>query len=97
MTIERIQAGNFVDAGANLAEVSLLPSLRFNSPSMTHEQRAQLYAGLMGALLGYMTADLGPDDAETLFHGFNDAFDAAREIKAKITMQQAPTDGNAVH
>lgn len=97
MSIERIQPGNFVEAGANLAEVSLLPSLRFNSPGMTNEQRAQLYAGLMGALLGYMTADLGPDDAETLFHGFNDAFDAAREIKAKIAMQQATTDGNAVH
>lgn len=67
--------------GARLGEVSLLPALRLNLPAFEHVQRAQIYAGLLGAVLGYMSADIGPDDAEVVFHGFDNAFNEARAMR----------------
>lgn len=71
-------AQELVAAGRRLADLALLPSIKASMPQLEHKQRAQVYAGLVGAVIGYMAADLGPDDAETVFRGFSRAFDAIR-------------------
>ena len=77
-------AKELVAAGSRLADLALLPSIKANMPQLEHKQRASVYAGLVGALMGYMAADLGPDDAETVYLGFSGAFDQVRSERIRL-------------
>lgn len=67
-------------AGQHMAELVLLPAIRAGLRDLEPAQMRALYAGLLGAVLGYMTADLGPDDAEALHRGGGASFDQVRAL-----------------
>jgi len=69
--------GQIVDAAA-VPILKDLAAMRFDD----EDGRMRLWCGALATLLAVMTAQVGPDAAEAIFHGLDGAFDEARRVNA---------------
>jgi hypothetical protein len=79
--------------GTAIADGLLMPIMKQIEADMQPLERVHLWTGLFAATLGMMTAAVGPDDAEVIYHSLRRAFDEARGIQQMQSMQGA----NGVH
>ena len=77
-----IDLGDPMATGASIADALVTAVLQQVSEGMTHEDRARLWCGALAAMLGGMSASIGPDDAEVIYRELDTAFDEARRIDA---------------
>lgn len=76
-----IDAENPLEAGAQVADQLAMPIMKGLEDGMDHLARVHLWTGFFSATLGMMTAAVGPDDAEVIYHALRGAFDEARQIR----------------
>lgn len=72
-------------AGGQIVDALAVPVLKqVAAESLADEEgRMRLWCGALASLLAVMTHQIGPDAAEEIFHGFDDAFDEVRGIRAR--------------
>jgi hypothetical protein len=75
--------------GASIGHGLLMPFVKAIEADMQPVERVHLWTGLFAATLGMMTAAVGPDDAEAIYHSLHRAFDEARGIQQLQSMQGA--------
>lgn len=68
-----------LEIGSNLATQMVLPIIKEIVPKMDHKETAQLYCGIIMALVGMMFIDIGKTDTQVLLQaGINAAEDLSK-------------------